>query len=66
MAANAILTGEQAAAIRRLPDEYQPLVKMTLENGIKMTVQDVIGIWQLPNPWRTKRTAVRIVWLEEV
>ena len=31
-------------AIRRLPNEYQPLVKMTLENGIKMTVQDVIGI----------------------
>ena len=44
-----------------LAKHWQPLVKMTLENRIKMTVQGVIGIWQLPNPWQTKRTAVSIV-----
>jgi hypothetical protein len=34
-------------------------------NFIKMTVQDIIGIRELQNPWQTRGTAVSIVWLEK-
>ena len=60
-----MLTEEQSQAIKRLNAEDQPLAQTLLENGVKMTVEEIVGIWKLENPWQTTGPAVSIIWLEE-
>jgi hypothetical protein len=60
-----MLTEGQSQAIKRLNAEDQPLAQTMLENGVRMTVEKIVGIWKLENPWQTTGPAVSIVWLEE-
>ena len=46
-------------------DNWQPLVRTTLEKKIKMTIENVLGIWQLPNPWIIQGRTMDIVWMEK-
>jgi hypothetical protein len=60
-----IITVKQQAAIEQLPHDWQPLIQRTLEKNIKMTIEDVVGIWELPQPQDIKGHTVSIVWLEK-
>ncbi|KAN0086383.1 hypothetical protein V8E54_000071 [Elaphomyces granulatus] len=59
-----IMTEEQENDIERLPSAWKPLVRKTLERNIKMTTEDILGIWELPQPWDVQGNMVDIAWLK--
>jgi adenylate kinase len=42
----AAITAEQEDAIRQLPRSWQRLVQITFEKKIKITIKDILGIWE--------------------